>query len=46
VGGVGVATGAVLFFLSGKKNTEQSSTVQGKITPWVGFGSAGVSGTY
>jgi hypothetical protein len=46
VGGVGVATGAVLFFLSGKKNTEQSSTVTGKITPWVGLGSAGVSGTY
>jgi hypothetical protein len=46
VGGVGVATGAVLFFLSGKKNTESSSTVTGKITPWVGFGSAGVSGTY
>jgi hypothetical protein len=46
VGGVGVATGAVLFFLSGKKNTEPSSTVTATVTPWVGFGSVGISGTY
>ena len=46
VGGVGVATGTVLFFLSGKKDTDSSSTVQGKIQPWIGLGSVGVSGTY
>lgn len=46
VGGVGVATGTVLFFLSGKKDTEPSSTVTGKIEPWIGLGSVGVSGTY
>jgi hypothetical protein len=32
--------------LSGKKNTEPSSTVTATVTPWVGFGSVGISGTY
>jgi hypothetical protein len=42
VGGVGVASGATLFVLSGRKPLKSAHTV----TPFVAWGSAGVSGTW
>lgn len=43
VGGVGLATGVTLFILSGKKQQEKAHA---GIHPWVGLGSAGVSGRF
>lgn len=42
VGGVGVAAGVTLFFLS----SDDSSASEPSIRPWVGLGSAGVSGRF
>jgi hypothetical protein len=41
VGGVGVATGVTLFILSSDDKKESTA-----IRPWVGWGSAGVSGHF
>jgi len=43
VGGVGVAAGTTLFILSGKK---QSEPAHAGVHPWVGLGSAGLSGRF
>lgn len=43
VGGVGVAAGATLFILSGKK---QSEPAHAGVHPWIGLGSAGLSGRF
>ncbi len=45
VGGVGVATGVVLFVMSGKKS-ERTASSGATVHPWVGLGSAGVDGTF
>jgi len=48
VGGVGVATGVVLLLVSsgsGKKSDEAPKAAA-SVTPWVGFGSAGLSGKF
>jgi len=42
-GGVGLAAGTTLFILSGKK---QSEPAQAGVHPWIGLGSAGVSGRF
>jgi hypothetical protein len=42
VGGVGLATGVTLLILSGKHEQEQAAGIR----PWVGLGSAGVSGRF
>lgn len=43
VGGVGLAAGAILFGVTGgKKKTASTKTIQ----PWVGLGSAGMSGRF
>jgi hypothetical protein len=42
VGGVGVATGTTLFVLSSRKPTQSARTV----TPFIGWGSAGLGGTW
>jgi hypothetical protein len=39
----GVGTGIVLLVLAGNKSAENT---QASITPWVGWQSAGVSGTF
>jgi hypothetical protein len=41
LGGVGVAAGTTLFFLSADKGAEQAG-----VRPWVGIGSAGVAGRF
>lgn len=41
-GGVGVAAGVTLFLLSGKKQTKETA----RVTPWVGYQAAGVSGRF
>jgi hypothetical protein len=46
LGGAGVAAGATMFFLSAKRNKEPSPSLGARVTPWVGFGSVGLSGTY
>lgn len=43
VGGVGVAAGTTLFILSGKKQTESA---RAGVHPWIGLGSAGLSGRF
>jgi hypothetical protein len=43
VGGVGIATGITLFILSSNKS---SASNEPGVTPWVGLGSAGVSGRF
>ncbi len=43
-GGVGLAAGATLFILSGKKTEEPAA--QASITPWVGLGSLGLTGSF
>ncbi|MBX3182376.1 MAG: PEGA domain-containing protein [Polyangiaceae bacterium] len=43
VGGAAVATGVVLFILSGKEKQAASGP---SVTPWVGLNSLGVSGTF
>jgi hypothetical protein len=43
VGVAGVGTGIVLLVLAGNKSAENT---QASITPWVGWQSAGVSGTF
>ncbi len=45
VGGVGLATGAVLFLMSGKKQHSATDAAP-RIRGWVGIGSAGVSGRF
>ena len=42
-GGVGVAAGTTLFILSGKKESESA---QAGVHPWIGLGSAGLSGRF
>lgn len=42
VGGVGLAVGGTLLFLSSRSSKEQSAYVQ----PWIGLGSAGVRGRF
>jgi hypothetical protein len=42
VGGVGIAAGVTLFVLSNKKSDSRAAAVR----PWVGIGSAGVSGHF
>ncbi|RYZ02870.1 MAG: hypothetical protein EOO73_30260 [Myxococcales bacterium] len=42
-GGVGIATGVTLFVLSSRK-TEPAA--QAKVVPWVGLGSAGITGSF
>jgi len=42
VGGLGLATGVTLLVLSGQHKSEQAARIQ----PWVGLGSAGVSGRF
>jgi hypothetical protein len=42
VGGVGLATGATLLVLSGRHTSETQASVQ----PWIGYRSAGVSGSF
>jgi tetratricopeptide (TPR) repeat protein len=44
VGGAGLATGATLFLLSGKK--AEPSASQASVRPWVGVGSMGLSGSF
>lgn len=45
VGGVGVASGVTLYVLSGQ--SESSGRASGiRCTPWIGMGSAGVSGSF
>jgi hypothetical protein len=44
IGGVGVATGVVLFILSGKH--EEKTASGATFHPWVGLGSAGLNGTF
>jgi hypothetical protein len=47
VGGVGVAAGITLFILSaGDSRAETAQAPAPRITPWVGFNSAGVSGQF
>lgn len=46
VGGVGIAAGVTMFLLSGKKQSEPAAMYKPKVTPWVGFGSAGLSGSF
>ncbi len=41
-GGVGIAAGATMFFLSGSSKKETAA----KVTPWVGLNSAGVRGSF
>jgi hypothetical protein len=41
-GGVGVAAGVTLFLLSGKKSKPSAA----RVTPWVGYQAAGVTGTF
>jgi len=43
VGGVGLAAGTTLFVLSGKK---QSEPAHAGVHPWIGLGSAGLSGRF
>jgi hypothetical protein len=43
VGGVGVAAGTTLFILSGKKHSEPAHA---GVHPWLGLGSAGLSGRF
>ncbi len=43
VGGVGVAAGVTLFLLS---SSSDDSADAPRVTPWVGFNSAGISGTF
>jgi len=43
VGGVGLAGGATLFFLSGKDDTKTQSA---SIAPWIGVQSVGVTGSF
>jgi hypothetical protein len=45
VGGVGLATGAVLFLVSGKKR-QSAAEAAPRVRGWVGIGSAGVSGQF
>jgi hypothetical protein len=45
-GGVGIATGVTLFFLSGNKQEQAPNTAGLRIQPWLGFKSAGVSGAF
>lgn len=45
VGAVGVGTGVTLFVLS-SKHSEKSASLTPTVSPWVGFGSAGVRGTF
>ena len=45
-GGVGVAAGVTLFVLSGKKQDQTAQQRGPTIHPWLGLGSAGVTGTF
>jgi hypothetical protein len=45
-GGVGVAAGVTLFLLSGKKQDQTALQRGPTIHPWLGLGSAGVTGTF
>ncbi len=45
VGGVGVATGVTLFILSSKKHGEKQADAP-TIHPWIGYESAGMTGTF
>jgi hypothetical protein len=46
VGGVGIAAGVTMFILSNKKKSEPAAMYKPRVTPWVGFGSAGLSGSF
>ena len=45
VGGVGLAAGATLFFLSNSDDAPAKDK-GARVTPWIGLGSAGLSGTF
>jgi hypothetical protein len=45
-GGVGVAAGVTLFLLSGKKHDQTALQRGPTVHPWLGLGSAGVTGTF
>jgi hypothetical protein len=45
VGGVGIAAGVTLFLLSNKKQEPAPSSAL-RVSPWVGYRSAGVTGTF
>ena len=45
-GGVGVAAGVTLFLLSGKKQDHTALQHGPTVHPWLGLGSAGVTGTF
>ncbi len=44
VGGVGVGAGVVLYLLS--SGDDESATNEPRITPWIGYNSAGIAGTF
>jgi hypothetical protein len=47
VGGVGIAAGVTLFLLSGKKQDATPATASAvRVNPWIGYRSAGVTGTF
>jgi hypothetical protein len=46
IGAVGVAGGAALLILGMGGSKEKSSAASSSVTPWVGLGSAGLSGTF
>ena len=43
-GGVGLAAGATLFILSNKKT--ETPAAQARVTPWIGLGSVGLTGSF
>jgi hypothetical protein len=43
-GGVGLAAGATLFILSGKKT--ETPAAQASVKPWIGLGSMGLTGSF
>jgi hypothetical protein len=44
-GGVGIAVGVSALLIGDKRAAEPAPTTA-RVTPWIGFGSAGVSGTF